>query len=123
MRLHKSVLYVLFPAFLCYCAAIAHATTQKDVLSGPTSALTELGRLLPRLAGPACLAETATQAMGGLRRAVADSWLMRDSRPSQAQARRDFVALWAELEGAPAWARHESAAGTPGSTELLPGQD
>ncbi|WP_428559302.1 MAG: hypothetical protein ACP59X_13855 [Solidesulfovibrio sp. DCME] len=123
MRLHKSVLYVLFPAFLCYYAAIAHAALQKDALYGPASALTELRHILPRLAVPACLSDTVSRAMDGLRLAVADSWLMRDTRPSEAQARRDFVALWADLERAPSRPATAAAPENPGYPVLVPGQD
>lgn len=122
MRIQKTVLYVLFPAFLCYYVAVAHAALQKDALTGPASALTELRHILPRLALPTCLTVTVDLAMGSLRRAVADSWLMHDSRPSPEQARRDFAALWADLEPVPVMVDTPTTAQSSYPV-LIPGQD
>lgn len=122
MRMHKSVLYVLFPAFLCYYAAVAHASLQKDVLTGPESAFSQLRRIIPRLAVPACLTATVHRAMGELREAVEAAGLMRDSRPSAEQSRRDFVALWKDLEPSrPVVATPVEP--DPGYPVLVPGQD
>ncbi|WP_300162937.1 hypothetical protein [Solidesulfovibrio sp.] len=120
MRMHKSVLYVLFPAFLCYYVAVAHASLQKDALAGPSSAFSQMRLRMPRLAVPACLTDTVKRGMDGLRQAVTEAGLMRDSRPSPEQARRDFVALWKDLDPA----RHAvpTPAG-PAFSILLPGQD
>ncbi len=120
MRVHKSVLYVLFPAFLCYYVAVAHASLQKDALAGPSSAFSQMRLIMPRLAVPACLTDTVQRSMDGLRQAVAEAGLMRDTRPSPEQARRDFVALWKDLE--PARQAEPTSAG-PLSSHLLPGQD
>jgi hypothetical protein len=122
MRIQKTVLYVLFPAFLCYYVAVAHTALQKDALAGPASAFSELRRIIPRLALPTCLNDTVDLTMGSLRRAVADSWLMHDSRPSAEQSRRDFAALWADLEPVPVMVDTPTTA--PSSYPvLIPGQD
>jgi hypothetical protein len=122
MRMHKSVLYVLFPAFLCYYAAVAHASLQKDVLSGPESPFSQLRRIIPRLAVPACLADTVHRAMSELREAVEAAGLLRDSRPTAEQSRRDFVALWKDLE--PSRPEAEApVASDSGYPVLVPGQD
>lgn len=122
MRMHKSVLYVLLPAFLCYYAVVAHASLQKDVLSGPESAFSQLRRIVPRLAVPACLTDTVHRAMGELREAVEAAGLMRDSRPTAEQARRDFIALWKDLEPSRPVAA-APAEPDPVYPVLVPGQD
>ena len=122
MRMHKSVLYVLLPAFLCYYAAVAHASLRKDVMTGPESAFSQLRRILPRLAVPACLTTTVHRAMDELREAVEAAGLMRDSRPSAEQSPRDFVTLWKDLDPSrPAVAA--PADPDPGYPVLVPGQD
>ena len=129
MRLKKAALCMLFPAALCCFAAAAHASLPGSMAQTPPSALAALLHILPRLALPACAEKTVADAMGGLRRAVAASGLMRDTRPDAAQEKRDYVRLWAALEphaGTPDAPDAADAANAPAQSRyplLIPGQD
>jgi hypothetical protein len=99
MRIPKPVMYVLFPAFLCYYAVTADAALQgRGHASRSATTLPDIGRLIPHLALPASLTEAASEAVTRLRETVLTSGLMRDTRPSAEQEKRDFVSLWADLE-------------------------
>ena len=120
MRLKKAALCMLFPVALGCFAAAAHASLPDGMAQTPPSALAALLHILPRLALPACAEKTVADAMGGLRRAVAASGLMRDTRPDAAQEKCDYVRLWAALEP------HTDAADAPVQSRypvLIPGQD
>jgi len=124
MRIPKPVLTVLFPAFLCYYAAVAHASLPGHGLSARPSAFSELGRLLSYVALPASVTETVKDSLGSLRETVMASRLMTDTRPSDAKACRDFVDLWAALEPPRAVLEAPSpATDNPGYPVLVPGQD
>lgn len=114
MRLPKSFLTVLFPAFLIYYAAVADAA-----LPGHSSSRTSGFSTLA-----ASVAASVSTAMDGLREKVRASGLMTDTRPSPEQARRDLAALWADLEGPrPTVAGPALPADRPGYPVLEPGQD
>lgn len=99
MRIPKPVMYVLFPAFLCYYAVAADAALQgRGHASRSAAALPDIGRLIPHLELPASVTEAASDALTRLREIVLTSGLMRDTRPSAEQEKRDYVALWADLE-------------------------
>ena len=122
MRISKSFLMVLFPAFLVYYVAVADAALQGHRLSARPAGRSAMGRLIPRL--PESVTGTLRTAMDGLREKVLASGLMTDTRPSPEQARRDFAALWADLEGPrPAAAAPSLPAENPGYPVLEPGQD
>ena len=123
MRLKKAALCMLFPVALGCFAAAAHASLPGGMAQTPPSALAALLHILPRLALPACAEKTVADAMGGLRRAVAASGLLRDTRPDAAQEKRDYVRLWAALEP---HAEPSDAADAPAQSRypvLIPGQD
>lgn len=122
MRITRSFLYGLFPVFLCYYSAVADASLPGRT-GAPHSAavLPELGRLVSRLTLPAAVTESVGQAMDELRTTIMASGLMRDSRPSPEQERRDFVALWADLQPASPPPDLSGQAANPAG--LIPGQD
>jgi alpha-ketoglutarate-dependent taurine dioxygenase len=93
-------MYVLFPAFLCYYAVAADAALQGrgHAARSAAAALPDIGRLIPHLELPASVTEAASDAVARLREMVLTSGLMRDTRPSAEQEKRDFVTLWADLE-------------------------
>jgi|GEM_PF-2708455 len=123
MRIPRTVLHVLFPVFLCYYAAVAHASLQgRGLAPAANTLLSDLGRALSHLSLPASVSDTLRSAAGDVRQAVMTSALMRDSRPSPEQERRDFIALWADLE--PARPTVPATVGeASGYPILIPGQD
>jgi hypothetical protein len=124
MRIPKPVMYVLFPAFLCYYAVAADAALQgRGHASRSAAALPDIGRFIPRLTLPASVTEAANEAVTSLREAVMTSGLMRDTRPTPEQEKRDFVALWADLEHSRPAAPAFLAEKIPGSPAVVPGQD
>lgn len=124
MRIPRPVLTVLFPAFLCYYAAVAHASLPGHGLAARPAPLSELGRVLSHVALPASVTNTVSETASRLRETVMASGLMTDTRPNAEEARRDFVALWADLEPSRTAVEAASPAlDTPGSPVLVPGQD
>ncbi len=121
--LHKSVLYVLSCLSLLLRGHRPRHHAKSYDLSGPhigpDGAWPPPARAWP--GRPAC--RDRHPAMGGLRRAVADSCSCATAGPAKPKPAATSCPCGPNWRAAPAWARHESAAGTPGSTELLPGQD
>ncbi len=123
MRIPRRILYILFPAFICYYAAVAHAALQgKSVAPAAASLVSSIGQVVPRLALPETVAQRIRDAAHDLRQTVMDSAIMRDSRPSAEQERRDFVALWADLER-PNPGLSAAVESDPAYPALVPGQD
>ncbi len=69
------------------------------------------------------LPPAVTEAFDAVRECVRRSPLMQDTRPSAAQERRDFVALWADLEQAGPSLDQEAPETIPDYPVLVPGQD
>ena len=123
MRIPRRILSILFPLCICYYAAVAHAALQgKSVAPAAASLVSSIGQAMPRLALPETVAQRIRDAAHDLRQTVMSSAIMRDSRPSAEQERRDFVALWADLER-PTPGVSAAVESDPAYPALVPGQD
>jgi len=123
MRIPRSILYILFPAFLCYYAAVADAALQGRGLGARPAAMPSFSRIMPHLSLPSQMTDAVSEAVNDLRTAIITSRLMQESLPDPEQERRDFVALWADLQPARTMATPERLEKDPGASILIPGQD
>lgn len=120
MRLTRSLVAVSLSACLGYCAVVANASPSRRSLEESRLSLAQAGGLLARMSPAAGTALTLRDGFYALRDAVRASALMHDSRQSDAASRREFVALWADLESGP---RHTPGDVTAEAAGLIPGQD